>query len=670
MRFEPVRQGSKFCQTSIFGLLFTLACVTAAHSQSPILAAWVGSSQGDWNDQSNWVCYFSGGSAPCVPNDTMGNTFTVNIDNSDAVVNLSPTVASLALGVNVGDTGGSLSLGAGNELTVTGELDSGVSIPGSMNLTNRGVLSDATATIALGMGSRGSAVTVRGGGTQWNTSGELDVGVNDSGTLTVDAGAAVTAANMNLGEYATGVGTVTVSGSKAKLTVTTGNLNVAGNGGQTQDAQGMLTISNGGVVNATPTSSSNGILVGTGIGSKGTASVSGAHSQMNAGLIYVGSADGDGTLTVSRGALVSCASFCGIGIGANNAGNSITTITGKGSQWNNTQQQLTIGYDSAGTLNIEKGGVVSSVVGTSSSVTSGLLGVSGGSGTLLVSDAGSQWNQNGGFRVGFNSTGSMTISNGGVVNDVAGSIGYESGANGQATVTGSGAVWNNSATLDIAPGAAGTLSIAKGGLVTVGTSTTPGAATLATGGTLKISAGGTLGILDAGSFTQSGGTATIDGSFASPGMAQGAGGTIFAAGAGTFNVTGGSLFGNNGSIAANVTVAGGSVTPADSLEETGMLTVNGDYTQTSAGTLIVNLADETKFDELNVDDDAVLGGTLNIGLLSGFVPNVGDTFSIINAGSISGTFSNVQGTGINSSEHFTVQYNPTSVVLQVVAGAA
>jgi fibronectin-binding autotransporter adhesin len=652
----------------ILALLLPLAWATSAYSQSPILAVWVGPSQGDWNNQNNWVCYFSGGSAPCVPNDTMGNTFTVNIDNSDAVVNLSPTVVGLSLGVNVGDTGGSLSLGAGNKLTITGEVDSGVSIPGSMTITNRGVLSDATATIALGMGSRGSTVTVSGGGTQWNTSGELDVGVNDSGTLTIDSGGSVTATNMNLGEFTTGVGTVTVSGSKAKLTVTTGDLNVGGNGGQTQDAQGTLTVNNGGTVNASTSSASNGILIGTGLGSKGTASVSGSHSQMNAGLIYVGSADGDGTLTVSGGGVVSCASFCIIGIGANNAGNSVATITGKGSQWNNTQQQLTIGYDSAGTLNIEKGAVVGSVVGTSSSGTSGLLGVSGGSGTVLVSGTGSQWNQNGGFRVGFNSTGSMTISNGAAVNDAAGSIGYESGANGKATVTGSGATWNNSGTLDIAPGAAGTLSIANGGLVTVGTNTTPGAATLATHGTLKISAGGTLSILNAGSFTQSGGTATVDGSFVSPGIAHAAGGTIFAPGAGTFNVNGGSLFGNNGSIAANVTVAGATVTPADSLEETGTLTINGDYTQTSAGKLIINLAGGTQFDQLDVDDDALLGGTLKIGLISGFVPNIGDTFSVINAGSISGTFANVQGVDINSSEHFTVQYNPTSVVLQVMSG--
>jgi T5SS/PEP-CTERM-associated repeat protein len=666
MQLERVRQKGYSWRNSIFALLLTLAWAIPARSQNPILAAWVGPSQGDWNNQNNWVCYFSGGSAPCVPNDTMGNTFNVNIDNSDAVVNISPTVVSLALGVNEGDTGGSLSLGGGKQLTVTTELDSGVSIPGSMNITNRGVLSDATATIALGMGSRGSSVTVSGGGTQWNTSGELDVGVNDSGSLTIDAGAAVSTANMNLGEFTTGVGAVTVSGSKAKLTVTTGNLNVAGNGGQTQDAQGALTVNKGGVVNASTSSASNGVVIGTGIGSKGTASVSGAHSKINAGLIYVGSADGDGTLTVSGGGTVTCASSCGIGIGANNVGSSIATITGKGSLWNTTQ--LPIGYDSAGTLHIEKGGVVSTVIKTTG--TSGLLGVSGGSGTVLVSDAGSQWNQNGGFCVGFNSTGSMTISNGGAVNDVVGSIGYEAGADGKVTVTGSGAVWNNSSMLDIAPGDGGTLSVANGGLVTVGTNTTAGAATLAAHGTLRVSAGGTLGVLGGGSFTQSGGTATIDGSFVSPGTAHAGGDTILVVGAGAFNMNGGSLFGNNGSIAANVTAAGGSITPADSLEETGMLTINGDYTQTSGGKLIINLAGKTQFDQLNVDDDAMLGGTLKIGLLSGFVPSIGDTFSIINAGSISGTFSKVQGMDINSSEHFTVQYNPTSVVLQVVAGAA
>jgi hypothetical protein len=50
------------------------------------------------------------------------------------------------------------------------------------------------------------------------------------------------------------------------------------------------------------------------------------------------------------------------------------------------------------------------------------------------------------------------------------------------------------------------------------------------------------------------------------------------------------------------------------------------------------------------------------------VPLIGATFEILTAEQLKGTFAKVNGTAINSSEHFTVTYNSNNVTLTVVSG--
>src|SRR4029077_209992 len=54
---------------------------------------------------------------------------------------------------------------------------------------------------------------------------------------------------------------------------------------------------------------------------------------------------------------------------------------------------------------------------------------------------------------------------------------------------------------------------------------------------------------------------------------------------------------------------------------------------------------------------------------TGFTPTIGSTFTVLTAGSVTGTFSN-SAIGINGTEHFNVSYTSTGVVLTVAAGAA
>ncbi|HVI07512.1 MAG TPA: hypothetical protein VND65_04380, partial [Candidatus Binatia bacterium] len=60
-------------------------------------------------------------------------------------------------------------------------------------------------------------------------------------------------------------------------------------------------------------------------------------------------------------------------------------------------------------------------------------------------------------------------------------------------------------------------------------------------------------------------------------------------------------------------------------------------------------------------------GTLTAALINSFTPTVGQTFTILTASSVTGTFTNST-IAINSSEHFNVSYTATSVVLTVASG--
>ncbi len=139
--------------------------------------------------------------------------------------------------------------------------------------------------------------------------------------------------------------------------------------------------------------------------------------------------------------------------------------------------------------------------------------------------------------------------------------------------------------------------------------------------------------------------------------------------AGTIMITKGSLLGNGGNITAAVT-SSGTIIPAASSKTTGKLTITGTYTQVAPGAFDANIASALagQFNVLKVVGTANIAGTLNIQLLNSFVPLVGATFQILTAQQVNGTFARVNGTSINSNEHFTVSYNSNNVTLNVVAG--
>jgi hypothetical protein len=129
---------------------------------------------------------------------------------------------------------------------------------------------------------------------------------------------------------------------------------------------------------------------------------------------------------------------------------------------------------------------------------------------------------------------------------------------------------------------------------------------------------------------------------------------------GTFALQGGTLKGI-GEINASLFNTGGVVSPGDS---PGTLSDTGAFNQSGGGELLIEIAGFSKgqYGVMSVNGSAMLNGTLDIVLLNGFVPTMGERFTILSAtGPVTGQFSN-----IIAPPNINVIYNASSVVLTAV----
>jgi len=127
------------------------------------------------------------------------------------------------------------------------------------------------------------------------------------------------------------------------------------------------------------------------------------------------------------------------------------------------------------------------------------------------------------------------------------------------------------------------------------------------------------------------------------------------------NIQDGKLSGT-GTVTANVSNSG-QVNPGAS---PGILNISGTYTQTSTGTLnieIGGLTVGTLYDRLAISGTATLSGSLNVSLINNFVPNPVDSFQIISFGSHTGTFSTTSGLDLGGGRSFQVNLTATSLTL-------
>lgn len=607
-----------------------------------------------------------------------GQIFNSNNSNNNALNGLTGITSTGALtigGVAFTDSGafsnaGSLTLLAGESFKV-----------GSLTQISGGSLTAGSYILDSNLDITGSAQNITtnaatltlNGGTIENTSNSTSALANlatNTGKLTLGSGIAFTTSASsfsNTGTLTLGSGSSFTAASLAQISGTTlsggtfvlgGNLDLTTTGISITTNSSTLTLE-GGTINSGSTNALAGLATNT-------KSLTLAD---DANFTTAGNFSNTGTLTVNSG--------------------STFKVTGTLSQYHSTTNTLQGGtfvvggnFDAAlGTNGIETDSSnitldgTGEIVNTSASNANGLVNLNmiGSTGAFtLASDANFTTAGN------FSNSGKLTVNSGSTFTVTGTLSNLSSGTltGGAYTVGGTlqlasanGGITTNAASLTLTGTAAKILDGTSNALSTfdynTGSLTLSSAATLTTAttgsftnaGTVDVTKGTTLTVGGTGhSYSQTAGTTTVDG-------------TLSAGTNGTVSLTGGTIQGA-GSIKGN-TSNGATINVGDA-GKAGLLTITGTYTQLSTATLNVSIGGATvgtQYSQLKISGTASLGGTLTAALVNSFTPTVGQTFTILTASSISGTFTNST-IAINSTEHFVVSYTATSVVLTVASGAA
>ena len=319
-------------------------------------------------------------------------------------------------------------------------------------------------------------------GATLSVNGQIDIGLDGKGIMTVEDGAVVTSGDAT-GENAVGIvvgydsggGTLIVSGSLTSL-----------------HNDGYLTIANGGLIEikdgASVTSTINQSLGydGCDIGYSGSnkLEVTGAGSKLSVASQMVVGFSGTGILDISSGGSV------GLGAAINEANGDLlfvgldaktkgtVSVTGAGSHLTVTGQ-ADIGLGGSGKLEIGAGATVTTGDLTNDTAAGLTLGFDkGGSGLVSVSGAGALLTNNGRFLIGVSGHGTLDISDGGTVTTaIAGTLatdgvdmGYEKASGGTATVQSAGSAWHIASNLVVGVFGDGMVIDTDQALVAVGTS--------------------------------------------------------------------------------------------------------------------------------------------------------------------------------------------------------
>jgi hypothetical protein len=109
------------------------------------------------------------------------------------------------------------------------------------------------------------------------------------------------------------------------------------------------------------------------------------------------------------------------------------------------------------------------------------------------------------------------------------------------------------------------------------------------------------------------------------------------------DIQGGFLDGH-GLIEGHVLNAAGSIGAGEAAGAAGSIVIDGSFTQSGTASMLVEIGGSEQgvtYDLISVLDDAALGGTLDVSLLGGFAPSIGETFDILTAVTITGEFDNL-----------------------------
>jgi T5SS/PEP-CTERM-associated repeat protein len=415
---------------------------------------------------------------------------------------------------------------------------------------------------------------------------------------------------------------------------------------------------------------------------------------------------GVGTLTISGGGHVSDQD---VSLGAANAGRGIANVTGAGSLWTQSLD-LRVGNSLGtingvpqfgfGTLNITSGGRVD---------TTGSASISGMISKATVDGGGSVWNVGG--ELSLDSDAMLEIKPGGVVNSNTGFVGFFN--DGIATITGSGAVWNIAETLSVGRTNTGTLNVAGGGQLTsrLAFLGVRGAIFSQSSAAVQIDGMGSnwscseqlfVGYESEALLTISGGAHVTSGT-GQIGFTATGNGSVRVSGAGSRWINTESLYvgvvgsgelivssggvvavddllsiGPRGTVQGSSTIAadirnGGIVAPGIPSAiapnaALGTLQVSGNYQQTTAGALQIQLDSATVFDKLSITGEAALAGALDVSFSNnGFSPTAGMIFEILRAdGGVFDSFTTTSLPTLDPDLTWNVIYSNFTVLLSVL----
>ena len=224
-------------------------------------------------------------------------------------------------------------------------------------------------------------------------------------------------------------------------------------------------------------------------------------------------------------------------------------------------------------------------------------------------------------------------------------------------INGEGTLTNVDNTISGAALVSGPTIINQGTIVPVGQNALTLLNSITNRGTIRVDAGNKMTLSFARTLTQAAGLLLVNGTFNSSSLN----------GSGTIAVTGGTLAGT-GTIAANVTNSGGTVSPgnftASDVSSVGTLTINGNYTQTAAGKLFIQINGPTAgsdFDRLVVGP-AFFDGALNVKLGGSYAPARDTGFTVVTYSSRTGSMT-LKVLDQDNRGGFTQQYNPDSLTL-------
>jgi T5SS/PEP-CTERM-associated repeat protein len=491
-------------------------------------------------------------------------------------------------------------MGVGNASTANSQLT--VNSGGTVNVTGPNGLA-----IANSAGSRGS-VLVDGG--QLNITSGLGVGNSGTGTLTIQNGGQVTAANVGLGGTANALGTVTVGNGNGQSVLTVTNSMGVGN---SSTGNSQLIVNSGGTVNVT---GANGLGIAGSQGSQGSVLVDAGQLNVTGPNAFLGVGNGGtGSLTVINGGTVNA-----VNLGLGNQTTAVGTMTvgnGNGQSVVTVSNSIGIGNSSIGTsqLTVNSGGSVN-VTDSAGSINVGSQ--QGSNGAVLV-DGGtlSLTGVNSFAGIGNNGTGALTIQNGGSVTASVLHIGNQT--NGVGTVVvGNG---SGTSTLTVTKGLAvgnqgtGTLTVQSGGQVSVDVlavanqgATSAGTVVVGNGGALTAATSIGVGNNGNGALTiQNGGVIMLTGANGSMGIGNSAGSS------GTVLIDGGQLTVSGASSSIGI---GNNGTGSFTVQNGGQVTMTGQNFGITAGSNGSGTLNVTSGSSVTTEQLVVAGGPGSTGVVS------------------------------------------------------